>query len=90
MTDQIFLNPEDYNDRSIISEAEKSDLEEDIARYRAEESRAMTQATGIGVGKPRNQNSVNSGPAHPRHKYRGSGLRGTDHTGLRARSYTPS
>ena len=47
MTDQIFLNPEDYDDQSIISEAEKSDLEEDIAKHRAEESLIMTQAAGV-------------------------------------------
>ena len=47
MTDQIFLNPEDYDDPSIMPKAEKSDLEENIAKYRAEESLKMTQAAGV-------------------------------------------
>ena len=51
MTDQIFLNPEDYDDQSIISEAEKLDLEEAIAKYRAEESLTMTQGAGIRFGR---------------------------------------
>ena len=51
MSDQIFLNPDEYNDRTIISNAEKSDLEKDIANYRAEESLSTSQSTGIFFGR---------------------------------------
>ena len=62
MSDQIFLNPDDYNNRSIISEAEKSDLEEDIAQYRAEESLAMSQATGVFFGRQKSRHKPTAKP----------------------------
>ena len=47
VTDQVFLNPDDYDNRSVITEAEKASLEAEIAGYRAKETRRVNQATGV-------------------------------------------
>ena len=51
VTDQVFLNQDDYENRSIISEGEKATLEEEIARYRAREAQRVNQAAGVKFGK---------------------------------------
>ena len=51
VTDQVFLNPDDYDNRSVITEAEKVSLEEEIAGYRAKETQRVNQATGVRFGK---------------------------------------
>ena len=51
VTDQIFINPDDYENRSVVSEAQKAALEVNIAGYRAKEYQRVTQAAGVQFGR---------------------------------------
>ena len=50
-TDQVFLDPGDYGNDSIISPGDRAALGESIARYRAERFLATSSATSIRFGK---------------------------------------
>ena len=63
--DQVFLNPEQFNDNRILTEEERTVLKEGIARYRAEEFQRTNQLASAKpyldlAGRPR---SLSSSPA---------------------------
>ena len=53
--DQVFLNPEEYNDNSVITEEGRTSLRNGIASYRAEESLRMNQESGISFRRRQQQ-----------------------------------
>ena len=63
--DQVFLNPEQFNDNRILTEEERTVLKEGISRYRAEEFQRTNQLASAKpyldlAGRPR---SLSSSPA---------------------------
>ena len=45
--EQVFLNPDEYNDDSIISEDKRTSLREGIAGYRAEEFQRINRSANV-------------------------------------------
>lgn len=48
--DQVFLNPEEYNDDSIMTDRERTSLREGIARYRAEAYQGANLPANVPLG----------------------------------------